>query len=315
MATETITLTDESTGSRASVLVGLGFNCYRFEPVVQGQCREVLWAAPNFESGLERPSGSGIPLLFPFPGRIGGASFDYDGRTFSLDPGDGHGNAIHGFVLNRPWNVIERHGSRLVGRFQASVDDPALLDQWPADFRITAVYELRGNILTLDLKIENPDQRPLPFGLGIHPYFRAAGVSDSAPDEVRVTVPASSYWELDHLLPTGRQRPVDAARDLRRGSPLAKLELDDVLGDLKFDRGRCSATIKEPNSGRSTRLAFDSSFTTCVVYTPPHREAICIEPYTCVPDVFRLSASGIKAGLRILQPGETFQSSITLAAE
>ena len=35
-------------------------------------------------------------------------------------------------------------------------------------------------------------------------------------------------------------------------------------------------------------------------------EAICIEPYTAVPDAYSLSERGINAGLRILEPGETF---------
>jgi len=45
-----------------------------------------------------------------------------------------------------------------------------------------------------------------------------------------------------------------------------------------------------------------------VVYTPPHREAICIEPYTCVPGAFNLNERGIAAGLRMVAPGDSFRA-------
>jgi aldose 1-epimerase len=57
---------------------------------------------------------------------------------------------------------------------------------------------------------------------------------------------------------------------------------------------------------------FDSSFTQCVVYTPSHRQAICLEPYTCVPDAIRLAAEGNETGLQILQPGESRETTIEL---
>jgi aldose 1-epimerase len=58
--------------------------------------------------------------------------------------------------------------------------------------------------------------------------------------------------------------------------------------------------------------SFDQNFTQCVIYTPAHREAICMEPYTCVPDAIRLAAEGHETGLQILQPGEEFLTTIRL---
>ena len=68
----------------------------------------MLWSHPDFAGGNERPSGSGIPLLFPFPGRIGKAKYSFGGREYQLEPGDAFGNAIHGFVHKRPWRVVEQ---------------------------------------------------------------------------------------------------------------------------------------------------------------------------------------------------------------
>ena len=65
-------------------------------------------------------------------------------------------------------------------------------------------------------------------------------------------------------------------------------------------------------SGRTLTQRFDTTFRHCVVYTPPHREAICMEPYTCVPDPFRLEADGVKTGLKWLESGQSHESTLEI---
>src|SRR5687768_7376813 len=112
-----IELTDPTCGTQARILASFGFNCYSFQARLRGAPVELLWSVPNFESGTERPSRSGIPILFPSPGRIAGTTFRFGGREYPLEAADGQGNAIHGFVLNRPWRVIEQSPQRVVGQF------------------------------------------------------------------------------------------------------------------------------------------------------------------------------------------------------
>src|SRR5438874_12242144 len=103
MSSQIAEIVDRKTGTRARVLVSLGFNCFSWRPVLNDGPREMLWTDAGFEAGDKRPSGSGIPILFPFPGRISGAAIQFEGREYQLEPGDAFGNAIHGFVFNRPW--------------------------------------------------------------------------------------------------------------------------------------------------------------------------------------------------------------------
>jgi aldose 1-epimerase len=312
---EQITLQDEASGSRAEILPALGFNCFRFTAVVDAEPVEAIWAEPDF--GLKsRPTRNGIPILFPFAGRLQGQTFSFDGQEYRItDALINDGNAIHGFVLNRPWRVIEQTGSRAVGQFRASRDDPALLDQWPADFQITVAYEVAGTALLSDITITNPDQeRLLPFAFGTHPYFRIP-LGGGAPDACRITVPASEVWVQRQHLPTGQRQPVSGSRDLRNGAPFDHLELDDILTALQSDSGHIQTTIDDPVSGRRLVQTFDDTFRDCIVFTPPHREAIAIEPYTCVPNPFALEASGIDTGLRTLHPGEEFTARIEIRVE
>ncbi len=313
MAAQIVGITDPDNGSSAQVLVSLGFNCFSWRPALDDGPREMLWADAGFTEGDKRPSGSGIPLLFPFPGRIGGAKYEFDGRDYQLEPGDAFGNAIHGFVYNRPWRVIEQQPSRVVGEFQAAVDDPAILKRWPADFRIRVSYEVRGPELISDIQYENTGDGALPCGFATHAYFRMPLAEEGKAADTLVTVPVGAFWELERMNPTGRILSLSENQRLAGGLRLDDHQFDTVFTKLRPDSdGLLRTRLVEPASSRSLTQTFDESFTQCVVYTPPHREAICLEPYTCVPDAIRLSAEGHETGLQVLQPVERFATTIRL---
>lgn len=306
-----ITLTDAATGSTAQILPELGCNCFSFRPAIGGEAIEALWAEPGFAPG-HRPSRSGIPILFPFAGRLRGQTFRYDGRDYALADVQLNGpNAIHGFVFNRPWRVLRQEDDRIEATFQASVDDPALLAQWPADFRITAEYRVTGTSLAATYTVENPDQRPLPFGFGTHPYFRLP--LGGAVDDCLVQVPASWVAILQDALPTGAAVSVDAARDLRSGRRYGDFQLDDVLTGLAAEHGRVATSVTDPSSGRTLTQTFDAAaFPYVVAFTAAHREAVCLEPYTTLPNAFELLAQGRDPNLLVLPPGGTWSTRIEM---
>src|SRR5438874_9556937 len=156
MTPQTLPIRDPATGSSAEILVSQGFNCFRFtampggtgvSPVSSGKPLEVLYAPADFATGQSRPSRGGIPLMFPFPGRIPGTKLTWRRKKYTLEAGDALGNAIHGFVMSRPWRIIDQADNQLSGEFHAWRDDPSLKERWPADFKLTAVYTILGNTL------------------------------------------------------------------------------------------------------------------------------------------------------------------------
>ena len=310
MAVENIVLRDLS-GSVAEIAPALGFNCHRFAVPHRQGLVEVLWREASFLEGTGKPSRSGVPVLFPFPGRLPGQSLNWQGKKYDLGSDDGRGNAIHGFVHARPWRVIAQGESRVVGEFQASKDDPSLKDRWPADFRITATYELTSGVLKMHYRMENPGDAPLPCGLGTHPYFRVP-LGGASADGCLVQLPVTTQWELIEMIPTGRQLPLDNSSELVAGKKFGELTLDNCFAGLHFSGDWCAAQIQDPESGLAMTIRFDDAFRECVVYTPPHREAICIEPYTCVPGAAAMDDRAA-AGLRILAPGESFEARVEFA--
>ena len=277
--------------------------------------RSCGWRKPNFAAGTERASRSGIPILFPFPGRIPGTYFDWSGKRYHLEVGDQFGNAIHGFVHTRPWQILELEDSFVVAEFDSAEDEPALAEQWPGQFRITARYELCSDALEMEYTIGNPGTTPLPFGLGLHPYFRL-NFAGSPADACQVLLPVTQEWELKDMLPTGERRLVVGAEAWRQlGREFRELNLDNVFTGLEAENGSVRATMRDPAMGRALHIEFDETFRELVVFTPPHREAICIEPYTCVPGAVVYEPQGWDAGLCVLPPGDKFVTRVAISVE
>jgi aldose 1-epimerase len=311
---DVIRLRDAASGSTAAILPCFGFNCYSFVALVEGQAIETLWAEPGFGPGGD-PLRNGIPLVFPFAGRLSNHEQTFRGQRFTVcDTPILEGKPLHGYVIDRSWRVVEQTDSRAVGTFRASTDEPSLLDQWPADFEITVAYEVAGTALIAEITITNPDTKPLPFGFGTHPYFRLPlGGGDAA--ACRVTVPAGAYWELSELVPTGRKLPASGDYDLRNAPAFGDISIDAVFTDMAVTNGEIRTEIGDPNSGRRLIQRYDPVFRHCTVYCPPHREAIAIEHWTAIPNPLALAEQGIDTGLQVLAPRETFSTRVEIWVE
>lgn len=305
---DVITITDHLSGSTARIAPGLGFNCFEFHAIVNGQIVEVLDAVAGFEDGGQKASGSGIPILFPFPNRIRSGRFHWNGQEFVLPGTDKWGNAIHGLCLDRPWRVVRQSDDFVTGQFQLSVDAPDRRSLWPSDFVIEVDYELVRSRLRSRFRISNPGNQQLPWGLGTHPYFKLPLSPISRVDDCLVEVPANSIWELQNCLPTGRVLPVNEENDLRDGAYVSVLKLDDVYTDLECEGPQLDCLVIDERAGLQVTLTCPPIFREIVAFTPPNRAAVCLEPYTCPTDAVNLHEQGLDVGWRVLSPGQEFHT-------
>lgn len=302
------TLADGESGARAQVISSYGFNLFDLVLPVDGQPRPTLFAVEGFADNPASPGRSGIPVLFPFPNRIRAAQYEFQGKTYTLKANNGP-NAIHGYALNVPWEVVQAQaapqGAVIEGRFQLSRHNPDALPLWPADAVLTMKYTLAGRALTLDIQVSNPTDKPLPYGFGLHPYFRLPLAPGGDPSQTRVILPASRQWTLKDFLPTGEIVDVDDRLDFRQGKPLQNLKLDDVLTGLALDDGRVVCRLVDQKAQTEFRMTCSQAFRELVVFTPAWAEnVISVEPYTQTTDAVNLQAQGVDAGLRVLGHGE-----------
>ena len=277
----------------------------------------MLVAAGDFADSPRSTAGNGIPILFPYPNRIRDGTYAFKGRKFKLPLNNGP-NAIHGFAVDAPWEVIEHRADSdsafIVGRYQISRSSPRMLANWPTDAVLQVRYALTGQRLTMTVTVSNPTAADLPYGFGIHPYFRLPFAPGGQPDRTRVILPAAKFWVLQDFLPTGEIRPVDDRLDFRKGQSMVGLKLDDVLTDLEFRGERAFCRLIDEQKNAEFLLGFDGDFRELVVYTPPGRaDVIALEPYTQTTDAINLQAQGVAAGLRIL--GHDAQDTFTITME
>ena len=314
-----VTLNDRRTGSTANVAAHLGFNCFEFIGRLGDESVSVIHAADGFASGEHPPSHSGIPLLFPFPNRIRGGRYSWEGKEYELPESlvgyEGAGNAIHGFCLDRPWRIVDQTESSVTGVFRISEDAPERLRLWPTDGEIAVCYSLKDVCLRADVTVRNPTDVPLPWGFGNHSYFRIPLATESNAGDCTIHAPVSKKWELDDCLPTGRILHADNVLPLSDGTAFDKLKLDDVYTGVQSVDGVVKCLIVDEQAQTQVVQRCDDSFREIVAFTPPWTTAVCLEPYTCTTDAINLQQRGVDAGLKVLPPGEVWKGWIEIAVE
>ena len=316
----------------ASIVPELGNNCYLFKVAAGERWMDVIESPPDLATLKERPTAYGNPILFPFPNRIRGGTFSFEGETYQFDKPPESPTAIHGLLLNQPYQVDRRSAGRDGALLACSLDTrdfPDIGRQYPFPFKIQITYTLGPAsptngapdsppetptvCLKMDVSITNTGERNMPMGFGIHPYFHTLLAPNSDATQAMITVPAGKYWELDEVLvPTGKTFPVSGALDLRNGQPSASAELDHVFTDVQLTDGISRCIIDNRDTGHGMILESDAQFRELVVYTPPGRPSICFEPYTCPTDAINLEAKGIPAGVIVLSPDETFSATVRM---
>lgn len=279
--------------THARIDVDKGFNLYSL--VVDGF--DYIHTEPGFPQ-TGKVTHSGNPILFPWPNRIAGAKFTWDGQEYQLrvtEPATGA--AIHGYAAFVPWQLLEASADSVTGEFLLSRDAPEAI--WPADCGLRVTYRVEPTVLHVVTEVVAGDA-DVPFGLGFHPYFRVPGPFD----QWLLQCETDSAWPLANMVPTGAPIPAPADLDFRSPRRLGDQHLDDVLTGLPPAEG-IAQRAQLRSMAATLSVSSDTTFTDYVLFTPGSRDAVAIEPYTCTTDAVNLQAHGINGGWRVLPAGET----------
>ncbi|MCZ6636435.1 MAG: aldose 1-epimerase [bacterium] len=314
-------LVDSQSGQEARVLPSVGNNCISYKIWKGDGSVELIYVPPDPETLQGRPSGYGVPILYPWPNRIDGGKFRFDGKDYQLDtPGSGE-HASHGFVLVRPWQVESsgastEDGAWIQSRFQ-SEDFPEVARQFPFPFEAVVVYRLKEGVLSLEFEGVNTGKTDMPAGLGIHPYFPLPIQENGNRDDCTVQMPVETYWPLrDDPIPTGEILPIAGTPfDVREPTSLKGVFFDNVWSGVQLTNGWSRCEYVDGSAGVKIVMEADSIFRELVLYAPEQRPIVCFEPYTCVTNAFNLQNQGMDAGLIRLKPGESFKGMMRILGE
>ncbi len=244
-------------------------------------------------------SGGRGQNLIPWPNRIRDGRYTFGGITQQLVLSEpARHNASHGLARYVPWVLVAKNADAVSNRIRI-YPQPG----WPGTLEALITHQVSEDGLTVTVEATNVGTTDLPFGYGAHPYLT---VGETSVDEVRLTVPAASYLEVDdRLLPVAVSPVDDTIYDLRRGTVLRSASLDTAMTDLARDpdgRWRVSVELGE----RYAELWGDETMRWMQIFTGgPNRDwSIAVEPMTCGPDAFNPGPT--HGDMKVLTPGETF---------
>lgn len=268
-----------------------GCRVQRFERQGTGQSATPIFA-PAATGADGAPKGGCFPLV-PFSNRIAHGRFRFDGRDVALPPDRlGLPHAIHGHGWKAPWRVERADQAEAVVAFD---HEP---DAWPWAYGARQTYGLDADGLTVTLSLENRSDRPMPAGLGLHPYFpRPAGTT------VRVAV--DRFWRGDATnLPVEQ---VAASDTMRTG---AAWTVGDQVWDNCFAGWSGTAVIAMPSAGLEITIEADPPFGHLVIFVPEGRDFFCLEPVSHANNAVNLKTEG--TGPHILEPGAVLTGTIRI---
>nr|WP_246473151.1 aldose 1-epimerase [Pelagibacterium limicola] len=240
---------------------------------------------PAFDP-LQWPKAGAFPLI-PYHNRMTGAQFTHAGRRFDLiaHPTFG-GDAMHGPAQRRPWTVSFQ-GAEMLELALRYGDD----GDWPFDFFARQQFRLRDDGLDVELTLVNVGTKPMPGGLGWHPYF-VATFSDV------LTCDAAKRWSVD-ALPRGIP---PLPRDNIGQFPARRVT--EHLTDWTH------ATVLLRDRVRVT-LTADAFLPHLVIHRTP--DYVCLEPVSHVAGVYGFPPETQQnAGFVVLEPGQAVSGNLSL---
>ena len=299
----TLRLVDHLAEAVAEIIPAVGLHLFRFD------VRNHSYIAKPADLSELRVNSSryGVPILFP-PGRVKNAAFTFGGREYRL-PANREPDHAHGQLRERPWKVVASGADAAGGAYVSAEFDiaetPDMLAYFPhaACFRFT--YRLKDGTLSLSGEIANRGGDTMPLSLGFHPYFAFA---EGEADRVRVTIPAAAEWPLNAGgYAAGEPVPTALTAALQKGATVSSLP-GYPGGSQMLSIAPGPQICELEYAARGTKLIYEmgDKFPIHVLFTAPWTQAVSLEPYTSIMNVFNESFPSEISGGQGLEPGATF---------
>jgi aldose 1-epimerase len=242
-------------------------------------------------------------LLAPWPNRLGGGRYTFDGTAYQLPITEvTRGNASHGLARWVSWQRVEQTPE--------SIELTCVLPPqpgYPFALGLSTKWTIGAGGLRADHTAVNLGAQAAPFGFGAHPYLR---VGEAALDDLVLHLPASERLTVDErLLPTGREPVAGTPLDFRAARQIGAAQLDTTFTGLVRDADGIARTRLATPEGTGVELWQGATFGWVQAYSGigpsgSQRHTLAVEPMTCPPDAFNSSVS-----LVTLQPGDRWTGS------
>ena len=263
--------------------------------------RDVL--RPTMEASLAKPKVyefAGFPLM-PYSGPLFGPGFRFAGEDFVLDRTvREEPSATHGDAWIAPFRTVSQAGDKLVLHYE---HEPAQ-GTFPFRFRGEIDYAVSADGLAILLRVTSRDHRPVPAGIGFHPYFpRPAGTI--------LQFEAVGVWPADAPeavnLPCG---PLSEGLSFRDGADVSEMVVDRLYEGWD---GRAELAYRD---GFRVAVTGDGVLDKLQLYSAWDYPYVCVEPVSNANDGYNRMAAGVSShGIRVLEPNRSIEGTIRIFAE
>ncbi len=214
-------------------------------------------------------------------------------------------STIHGFGWQSPWNVEDVNEHRI--RLNHACKGEFGPYHYRAEFELS-IGDHFG--FEFSLKVKNTGKKPLPFGIGFHPWFpcdKKTGFTVNAPRRValgqdyRPIGPAEIDAESDFS--SQRRNRQDSGRLVKTGKEIA----------VNFLDWHGMARLDYPGS-HSLNIEATKTLSSPVLWTPGDTDFVCFEPQSHAIGAPSDEGGRLAAPLQVLQPGEAMEGGMRISA-
>jgi aldose 1-epimerase len=264
-------------------------------------CENMPLLRPALNDDADALSSGCYPLV-PFGNRVRGNRFSFEGRDHTFAPNtswDPH--YLHGDGWQADWSVIGQSERHLDLAFSFEGQGTPYIYEAHQRFTIT------DGRFTLYLSVRNRGDKPLPFGLGWHPYFPMTS-------DTTLKAPAKRFWtEVEGWLPG---EATDIPADLNFSTPRG---LPHRWVNNGFEDWSGTAEITWPERNTRLQLTADPLFKHAFVFVSDStfdptfdRDYFCLEPMSHLANGHNRGDLG---GLRVLNKNDILAGSMTLVPD
>jgi aldose 1-epimerase len=257
------------------------------------------------KTALLRPSlspdadalGSSCYPLVPFGNRVKGNTFSFEEKQYRLRPNtDWDKHYLHGEGWQANWSIVQQTVASVEMSFTHGGGTT------PYAYKACQRFAIDEAGLTMTLTVENCGERPMPFGLGWHPYFPMT-------PKTTLLAPARLLWtEVDGWLP-GERATIPEDLDFSAPTPLPHRWINNGFEDWSGE-----ALITWPERNTSLHLTADAVFKHAFIFVSDttfdpsfKRDYFCFEPMTHLANGHNMPDMG---DLKVLAPGESLSGSV-----
>jgi aldose 1-epimerase len=235
--------------------------------------------------------------LVPWSNRITDGGFEQDGMFHPIRANrSNEPYPIHGDGWLQTWHITDRSDRRI----ELSLESHRF-DGNPYHYASSQTFRLLPDGLAIDLTVTHLGRQPLPYGLGLHPYFVRN-------EKTRLLSKASGVWlSGEDPIPVAHTAAFPATWDYNTPS-----SLEGPLIDNCFSGWDGRSVIDYPDRGLTLTMNMADCGGYSLMYRPPGLPYFCLEPITHPIDAFHMPG---RPGLRVLAGGENMSLRATFLVQ